>query len=212
MSIENIPRSVIIAIKAAAKDVVASVKGGAYEPVSTDKLANTLEKFMIGMVAQSYPRVKSAWLDKDIDVSWVKTAEGILSGEEIDGLINKAFPGVDPTTEGFAVLQRFYSSKLYGKTMADASKAAPDLFKTKEPGLPLGDKPMGATPPPTDTPKPGEENHTTPLKPLPGKPLGKKPLKKEIPDVQERNKAGDMKTRSPLEEEFEKGIPTTTKI
>ena len=38
---DNIPRSVVIAIKAAAKDIAIAVKGGAYEPIATEKLPAT---------------------------------------------------------------------------------------------------------------------------------------------------------------------------
>ena len=210
--IENLPRSVVIAIKAAAHDVANTVKGGAYNPTGTEKLANTLEKFMIGMVAQSYPKVRSAWLDKDADSSWTKVAAG---------------PTVDPVKLATA-LTKFYSaitdpnlkknnigsatSMLLGKTEAEINAEWPGLLSDAGAPTPPG---LGALPPGEPLGASNQAPAPKPAKPQPLPPppsLGEgggmpKPSKPEAPNMQPLAKPGVMPNKV-QDQEFEAGVPT----
>jgi hypothetical protein len=184
--IENIPRSVILTIKAAARDVANSVKGGAYNPTKTEKLAESLEKFMISMVLPSYPKVKSSWIDKDVDASWKKSAEGVMSPEEISNLIKKKYPGLPADSEAYITVERLFFSKLIGKTMAEAPKIAPELFG-------------GAPASPAPAPLPSAPHSSTPL-PSPSKPKEEEIAPARVPAM----KPGEVKSL-PEDEEFEHG-------
>ena len=203
--IENIPRSVILAIKAAAKDVATSVKGGAYEPITTDNLATTLEKFMISMVAQSYPKVKSSWIDKDMDKSWVKSA---LGGDVIDGVkLQQAFDTIWTGNPDKVDLERVNYSKYIGKPISLIEKERPDIYKAY-----VGDSGIDATPigdlGVPETTKTLGDKISTPEKPLPThheKKEGEPPAKQEL------MKPGHV-GHIPQEEEFDKGIPSKSII
>ena len=188
--IENIPHSVILTIKAAARDVANSVKGGAYNPTKTEKLAETLEKFMISMVLASYPKVKSSWLDKDVDSSWKKSAaDGVtLTPEEISGLIKKTYPGVPADSEAYITIERLFFSKLLGKTMAEAPKEAPELFGGAKPSVAPSaptSLPSSTLSTPTLTPSKSKEEEIAPAR---------------VPAM----KPGEVKSL-PEDEEFEHG-------
>ena len=186
--IENIPRSVILTIKAAARDVANSVKGGAYNPTKTEKLAESLEKFMISMVLPSYPKVKSSWIDKDVDSSWKKSAAdgNVLSLEEIGALIKKKYPMLPPDSQAYIAVERDLGSRLLGKTMEEAPKIAPELFG-------------GASASPSPAPLPSAPHSSAPL-PSPSKPKEEEIAPARVPAM----KPGEVKSL-PEDEEFEHG-------
>ena len=205
--IENLPRSVIIAVHAAANDVANAVKGGAYNPTGTEKLANTLEKFMIGMVAQSYPRVKSAWLDKDADSSWTKVAS---TGVTIDPVklataLTKFYSTItDPNLKKNNIGSA--TSMLLGKTEAEINAEWPGLLDDAGGPTPpgLGALPLG---------EPLAPSNQAPAPAMPPKPMGAslpmpKHDKEELaPAEQLLSKPGVM-PHNPQDREFEDGVPT----
>lgn len=216
--IENIPRSVVIAIKAAARDVAQSVKGGAYEPLATDKLAMNLEKFMIGMVAQSYPRKKSAWLDGDIDESWVRSAATgpLVDDEKLLKAMEKQYKDVlSPADYDMVVRNNF--AKFHGKEESFLAKENANLHKeyAGSADLGLGDSgDVGLSkspiedlpPPPTPSKKPLGDSA------MPSLPKKKVPTEEEIKPKQDLAQPGEEPLPSPLREEINSGKPLVTKI
>ena len=62
----SIPKSVKVAISAAAKDVVAAMRGaGNKTATDINKTASVIEKFMLGIVTDVYPKTKDTWLEND---------------------------------------------------------------------------------------------------------------------------------------------------
>lgn len=231
--IENIPRSVILAIKAAAKDIEASVKGGAYNPANVEGLSTTLERFMMGMVAKAYPTVKSSWLDKDIDTSWTRKA---IDDNIVDGMkLQEAFDvwkDLDPNDR--KMLETINYSKFNGQPISKLQKENKALYDAYMGGSEKGGasnelgslpkEPMGKSPIDMDsilgdtTKKPllpsmpkdiDEEIDKMPIgekeKNIP--PSNKKDKKGEPPAKQDLMQPGEFE-RNPQENEFKKGIPT----
>ena len=195
--IENIPRSVILAIKAAAKDVAHAVKGGSYCPTSTRDLTTTLEKFMMSMVAQSYPQVRSAWIDGDVDKSWVKNAEeaGMVDDEALLRAMERKWKGIlSPDDYDMVVRNNF--SKFHGKKLLVLERENPQLYKSyAEPSEThvedtsiVDDTMKHGLPALPNLPSPA------PKKEEPGEPAAKQPLMKP----------GEVK-KIPQDAEFEKG-------
>jgi hypothetical protein len=192
--IENIPRSVVIAVKAAAKDIACAVKGGSYCPTSTRDLTTMLEKFMMSIVAQSYPQVKSAWIDRDVDKSWIKSAEeaGMVDDETLLKAMEKKWKGIlSPDDYDMVVRNNF--SKFHGKKLLVLEQENPQLYKSYAEPVNVEDTAMV-----DDTLKHGLPNLPnpplpTPKKEEPGEPPAKQPLMKP----------GEVK-KTP-HDEFEKG-------
>ena len=90
---DNVPRSVLIAISAAMRDVSSAINGASYKPVGFDGTAvKHLENFMLGIVASHYPKTKASWVDSSMDAKWVAAG---LDEELVDGAkLNSAFSKV----------------------------------------------------------------------------------------------------------------------
>jgi hypothetical protein len=139
---ENIPKSVRLAIKAAAKDVEGSVRGGAYSVMAASDMANTLEKMMLGIVAQSYPRVKSAWMDSDVDDSWTdkKTINpDLVDGQELQQAFERLWKDLDPADR--RMLESVNYSKFNAQPKTKLQKENPALYKAYTGSDDLGVKP-----------------------------------------------------------------------
>ncbi len=196
---DNIPNSVMLTIRAAARDVATSVKGGGNNPARTEKLAHTLEKFMTGIVAQSYPTIKSSWLDGDKDEAWVR---GAAEGGMVDGQkLQEAFHIWDKLAPSDrTMLETLNYSKFNGQPLTKLQKENKELYdaymgpagEAAPVALPDEGKPLSALPPAAPPPAPKE------------KPKAKDEI---APPKQELMKPGQVKEH-PQEDEFEKGIPT----
>ena len=185
--IENIPRSVVIAIQAAARDIENAVQGGAYTPVNIGNLRSTIEKFVTGMVAQAYPKVRSSWIDKDSDPSWTKKAAEEIDIGRLNTVMDEFYKGKGLSEKDIITLKRNNLQSLIGKTKDEFRKINPGLFEAYEGGAAETEPklPLPSAPNPIESPK--EE----PVKP------GEK---------MELNKPGEVK-KNPEDAEFETGLP-----
>lgn len=198
--IDNIPRSVRIAIKAAARDIESAVRGGAYAP-QKDDIAATLEKFMLGVVAQSYPRVRSAWVDSDVDDSWMEKKPGdVVDGKQLQQAFDKLWKDLDPSDR--RMLESINFSKFNGQPISKLQKENKALYDAYSGGV--GAEPALETPgveeadkllPDISAPKKAPE--------LPEKPK----TDEEVPAKQDLMKPGQVK-KEPADKEFEEGVPT----
>jgi hypothetical protein len=129
---EDIPKSVVKAVKAAVKDVVAAMNGGSYAPMNlSDKHVSHMENFMLGMVSSHYPRGKSQWVDSSLDNSWIKSAgkPGIDSAKIVDA-INKYIESKGLEGSAARAVEREFTGKYIGtkKTEEMMQKNDPELY------------------------------------------------------------------------------------
>ena len=217
---ENLPKSVCFAIKAAARDVAGAVRGGAYSVVAASDMANTLEKMMMGIVAQSYPRVKSAWMDSDVDDSWTekKTANpDLVDGQELQQAFEKLWKDLDPADR--RMLESVNYSKFNAQPKTKLQKENLALYKAYTGSESLGAEPkpgLGLDKAPAAITSDGVE-----LQPerWMGDPQGQLPVEKSKTKLGEGEK--DVPSKQKLmppgqvgkvkeDREFETGMPSTS--
>jgi hypothetical protein len=133
---DSIPKSVRIAIAAASRDILDSMRGAGVRVVGNPKsVVATMEKFMTGMVTGAYAKSKSSWVDSSIDNTWVERsaasddknlqtqlAEYLKNNESVtkDMLIEDT--GADASL-AHQLLSKFFTDRV------GLEKENPDLYK-----------------------------------------------------------------------------------
>lgn len=202
---DNIPRSVVIAVRAAAADVVSSIKGANYKAVKADdSLVKTIESFLMGMVAPHFPTTKFQWVDSTLDGKWVTAAEGnMVDIKKLDDAMNQKYKGL--SEQEVQTLKRDNITRLVCKTLEEFRKINPELYELYQGGAMPSDSPLGLEAPMEEAmPK-------LPPMDLPQKetPLPKDTKDGEPPSKQKLAKPGEVSVVNPIDDEFE-GVPPKT--
>jgi len=129
----DIPKSVKIAISAASRDVVESMRSSGVLPAGDiSKLASTIDRFVSGMVLQKYAKTKSAWVSEEVDPWLIKSAAA-----EHEGILNDLAERIKNSPE--ITKEVLIESTKSHKSMAAAEMAKymadPEKFKRDNPDI-----------------------------------------------------------------------------
>ena len=131
----NIPKIVRIAISAAARDITSCMKeaGAKMSNGSPEKISETIEKFVLGMVSGAYSKNKIDWVDASMDDEWLsrsaETIDPTAVKEKLQQYVNS------PEMSKDKLVQDLGADKSWPQQKLNEIVRDPEKFKKENPDL-----------------------------------------------------------------------------